>query len=67
MDVERFLSAGEVRARLGISTTAFWRCRKAGQFPRPIPIPGRRLTWLESDVVAFIERCRAKRDEDEAA
>ena len=65
--MSEFLSAREVRARLGISTTAFWRCRKAGEFPKPIPIPGRRLTWLEADVAEFIARCRAKRDEDEAA
>ena len=67
MDVERFLSAAEVRERLGLAASSFWRIRKAGEFPKPIPIPGRRLVWLEADVVTFIERCKAKRDEDEAA
>ena len=34
-----------------------------GQFPEPLLIPGsNRLLWLRDDVIAFLENCRASRE-----
>jgi predicted DNA-binding transcriptional regulator AlpA len=61
-----FLSAGQVRRRLGISRTKFYRLLKAKKLPQPIDDEELGRVWMEDDVEVYVakvrERARAKRD-----
>ncbi|MPW04854.1 AlpA family phage regulatory protein [Paraburkholderia sp. CNPSo 3155] len=51
---ERLVRLPEVRARTGLKTTTIYRRMNEGTFPRPVPIGGSRVAWLESQVDAWI-------------
>jgi prophage regulatory protein len=54
-----FLTAEAIAEKLGVSTRTLWRWIQEKIFPKPIKI-GRSTRWLESDVVAYIDRLRGK-------
>ncbi|WP_321961730.1 AlpA family transcriptional regulator [Paraburkholderia sp. J7] len=51
---ERLLRLPEVRARTGMGTTTVYRRMAEGTFPRPIPIGGNRVAWIESQIDTWI-------------
>lgn len=54
----RFTRLNEVLSRVGLCTASSYNRIKAGNFPRPIPLGGKSVGWLESEVDLWIEQCR---------
>ena len=53
--MEKLMTAKDVMEMLQISTTAFWRIRKNGDFPAPSININRKLQrWSEQDVQAYM-------------
>ena len=48
-----FLSAPQVRARVGASSTTLWRWIRQGRFPRPKYTPGGRRVWPAEAITAW--------------
>ena len=60
---ERCLRVREVADMFGVSTREIWRWSQEPDFPQPVkPIPDARVTrWVLSEIMAFMEDCKAKR------
>ena len=52
---DRILSVGEVTKLLGVSDTTLWRIVKAGDFPVKLKISQRRVGWLKSEVLDWLD------------
>lgn len=52
----------QVRHHVGLSRSAIYALIKAGTFPRPIPVGVRARAWDASEIDAWVESRRAKRD-----
>jgi prophage regulatory protein len=50
----RLIRRAEVIARVGLCKASIYNRMNAGEFPRPIPIGGGRVAWLESDIDTWI-------------
>ncbi|MDP5131374.1 MAG: AlpA family transcriptional regulator [Paraglaciecola sp.] len=50
----RLIRRAEVIARVGLCKASIYNRMNAGEFPRPIPIGGGRVAWLESDIDSWI-------------
>lgn len=50
----RLIRRAEVIARVGLCRASIYNRMNAGEFPRPIPIGGGRVAWLESDIDTWI-------------
>jgi len=48
-----YLSAAQVRARVGASSTTLWRWIRQGSFPRPKYTPGGRRVWPAEAIAAW--------------
>lgn len=53
---KRLLSVNQLCERLGCSRTTVQGLRKRPDFPRPIHLTGKKLTFVESEIDAWIER-----------
>lgn len=62
----RVLSATEVAQKVPFTTRHIERLVKAGEFPRPIKLGGRRVSWIEEEVDRYIEGLVAVRDQKTA-
>lgn len=60
--VQNILRRPAVEALTGLSRSSIYALMAVGKFPRPVPLAGRAVGWLESDIAAFQERCIAERD-----
>ena len=60
----KLLRLPDVLARVGVSRSTLYLWVSKGRFPASIPLGERAVAWLESDVIAWIER---KADEAESA
>ena len=60
--MEQYLSAREVRSRLGIAESTLYRLIARSEFPRPVKLGPRRVAWPESEVDQWCEERRACRD-----
>ena len=56
-----FLRLTTVKARTGLSRSTLYRRISQGRFPAPIPLGGRSVGWLDSDVDAWVEQQVAAR------
>lgn len=54
---DRILRLREVQHRTGRSRSTIYEYMGAGQFPKCIPIGGRNVGWLESEIDAWIAAC----------
>lgn len=52
----RLIRRPEVIARVGLCKASIYNRMNTGEFPRPIPIGGGRVAWLESDIDEWIAR-----------
>lgn len=50
----RLIGRAEVITRVGLCKASLYNRMNAGEFPRPIPIGGGRVAWLESDIDLWI-------------
>lgn len=51
----RFIRLPEVRETTGLGTTSIYQRMIAGTFPKQIPLGGRVVAWLESDINAWMD------------
>ncbi|MEX3688895.1 helix-turn-helix transcriptional regulator [Paraburkholderia sp. BR14263] len=52
---ERLIRLPEVKKRTGKGTTTVYRDMANGTFPKPVPIGGGRVAWIESQIDAWID------------
>jgi prophage regulatory protein len=52
--MERILDLAAVQAMVPKSRTTLWRDIRAHRFPVPISLGGRRIGWLESEIIKWI-------------
>lgn len=54
----RLLTAAQVEKRTTITASTWyaWHARKRRDVPQPIPLGGRRLAWVESEIDAWLAR-----------
>lgn len=58
---ERFMSRAEVTTITSISSSSMYKKMEAGTFPRPVPLGGRRVAWLLSEIRQWMkERLQAR-------
>ncbi|EIX9398967.1 TPA: helix-turn-helix transcriptional regulator [Pseudomonas aeruginosa] len=50
----------------GLARSTIYKLISEGRFPRPVPLVGRSVGWLESEVHEWINGRIAKRDERDA-
>lgn len=63
----RLLRRPEVEKLVGLSRSTIYTRLEQGTFPKPIPLGGRLVAWVESDIHEWIEnRIKAGRVNDEA-
>lgn len=58
---ERFLRLPDVCQLIGLRKTAIYQRIKEGSFPKPIPLSGQRVAWLESEVRTWMQNRVAQR------
>lgn len=57
----RILRLAAVRDRTGLSTSTIYQYMTDGKFPRPIPLGGRSVGWVESEIQSWLaERLAAR-------
>jgi len=59
---DRILREKEVRVATGLSRTTRWRLERAGRFPRKRQLSAGAVGWLESEVLAWMNRGVATED-----
>ncbi|WP_316861116.1 AlpA family transcriptional regulator [uncultured Cohaesibacter sp.] len=62
---ERLIALPEVLNRTSLSRSSLYERMKESQFPKPISLGGRRVAWLETEVVAWIDERINARPSDE--
>jgi prophage regulatory protein len=53
LDNPVFLRRHAVEARTGLSRSSIYDRIAAGEFPKPVPLGGRSVGWLESEIVEW--------------
>ena len=53
MDKPVFLRRSVVEGRTGLSRSSIYDRIAAGEFPKPVPLGGRSVGWLESEIVEW--------------
>ncbi|MEE4375223.1 AlpA family phage regulatory protein [Pseudomonas alliivorans] len=48
-----FIKLPAVKALTGLGTTNIYEMAKAGTFPRQVPLAGRSVAWVRSEVLAW--------------
>lgn len=51
----RLLRRPEVEQLVGLSRSTIYTRLEKGTFPKPVPLGGRLVAWVESDIQAWIE------------
>ncbi len=61
---DRLIALPEVLTKTSLSRSSLYERMKAGAFPKPIGLGGRRVAWLEGEVDKWIntriEACRSQ-------
>jgi len=60
MKSQKILRRPEVQQITGLSRSSIYRRLSAGQFPKPFPLGGRCVGWLETDILQWIDNCIAE-------
>jgi prophage regulatory protein len=63
----RLIRRAEVIARVSLARSTIYKRIAAGEFPRPIPIGGGRVAWIQSDIDNWINERLAEAGRDAAA
>jgi len=58
----RILRLKEVISKTGLARSTIYKYIDIGSFPRPVPLGGRSVGWVESEVLAWIESAIQQRD-----
>jgi prophage regulatory protein len=52
--ITRLIRLKEVRHRVGLGRSTIYRWMAEGRFPRPVPLGGHAVAWLQEDVDDWI-------------
>ncbi len=58
---DRILRKPAVEQMTGLHEVTLWRRERSGDFPRRVQLGGRAVGWLESEVIAWLEKHAAER------
>ncbi|MEX3972212.1 helix-turn-helix transcriptional regulator [Paraburkholderia caribensis] len=62
------LNINQVATKVALGKSTIHRLVAKGEFPKPFPLVGNRVAWLDSDVDAWLEkRVEAARQQPETA
>ena len=53
--IDRIIRRKELEKIVGLSRSSIYLRMSNGTFPKPIPLGGRSVGWLESDIQAWID------------
>jgi prophage regulatory protein len=65
LDNPVFLRRHDVEARTGLSRSSIYDRIAAGEFPKPVPLGGRSVGWLEAEITEWQKARIAERDKKE--
>jgi prophage regulatory protein len=60
--LDRFLRRPEVERVTGLGRSTIYDKMASGEFPKPVPLSGGCVGWLESEIAAWQEKRIAARD-----
>jgi prophage regulatory protein len=60
--LEKFLRRPEVEACTGLPKSSIYALMAAGEFPKPVPLRGSAVGWLQSEIERWQEKRKAARD-----
>lgn len=60
--MQKILRRPEVEELTGLPRSSIYERMAAGKFPRPIPLGGRSVGWLEPEIIEWQKQCVAERD-----
>jgi prophage regulatory protein len=60
--MERILRRPEVEAATGLPRSSIYERMSAGTFPKPVPLGGRSVGWLEPEIIEWQKQRIAERD-----
>lgn len=60
----RILRLKDVINHTGLARATIYKYVGEGSFPKPVPLGGRSVGWLESEIQTWIEQAVQKRDAD---
>ena len=63
----RILRLKEVTEKTGLARSTVYKYLDIGTFPKPVPLGGRSVGWVESEVHEWITKRIEARDESHAA
>lgn len=67
MEIQKILRRKNVQLFTGLSRSQIYNLMAQGQFPRPIPLGGRAVGWLENEILAWQEARISERVTEPAA
>jgi len=56
--MDKILRKPDVIPTVGLSDATVWRLERAGKFPKRIQLGGNSVGWLESEIIAWLEKKR---------
>jgi prophage regulatory protein len=59
---EKFLRRPEVEKITGLPRSSIYERMAEGNFPKPVPLGGRSVAWLEAEIIDWQKRRIADRD-----
>ena len=60
--LDRVVRKPEALNRVGLSDPTIWRMEKEGRFPKRIHLGPQSVGWLESELVAWLEKRKQARE-----
>lgn len=60
----RILRLKDVISHTGLARSTIYKYVDEGSFPKPVPLGGRCVGWLESEIQMWIEQAIQKREAD---
>jgi prophage regulatory protein len=60
--LEKILRRPEVEACTGLPKSSIYALMTEGKFPRPVPLRGSAVGWLQSEIERWQEKRKAERD-----
>jgi prophage regulatory protein len=65
--VRRFLRLHEVKLATGLGHATIYEWMARGDFPKPVPLGGRRVGWIDAEIAEWQNQRIADRDAKAAA
>lgn len=58
----RLIRLSDVTEATGLARSTIYKYISAGSFPKPVPLGGSRVAWVEQEINAWIAECIKARD-----